>query len=115
MSPALIRKLSALMLTTCFLAGCYDPNGPVPEAKKAGVAPDWTDADVDAVVQETYESVPAIDVINGPGLPAGCNQVHFIRFKTRDSSDNAADADAEAQEMNDLGEYQHARIEAQAA
>lgn len=76
------------------LVGCYDPSGPIPEAKKVGVDPLWTDQEVDAVVQVTYESVPAIYIVSDPTLPAGCNDVDFLRFKTRDSSDDAAQADA---------------------
>lgn len=79
---------------TCVLSGCYDPTGPIPEAKKNGVLPQWQDADVAAVVEQTYTSVPATFVISHPQLPAGCNDVRFIRFKTRDSSVDAAQADA---------------------
>lgn len=94
MLPRRSELASALLLLSATLAGCYDPTGPIPEQRKPGVAPLWTDADVEAVVQVTYESVPATFVIDHPALPAGCNDVRFLRFKTRDSSDDAAQSDA---------------------
>ena len=76
------------------LAGCYNPDGPIPEAKKEGVAPQWTDADVDAVVSVTYESAPAIHQIDHPAMPEQCKDVNYLRFKTHSSSDDAAESDA---------------------
>lgn len=93
MQTPLRLPLTAVM-AAAVLSGCYDPTGPIPEDRKPGVAPLWTDADVAAVVQQTYESIPATFVIDDPLLPAGCNDVRFIRFKTRDSSADAAQADA---------------------
>src|SRR3990167_5708897 len=93
MKTPLRLPLTAVM-AAAVLSGCYDPTGPIPEDRKPGVAPQWTDAEVAAVVQQTYESIPATFVIDDPQLPAGCNDVRFIRFKTRDSSADAAQADA---------------------
>lgn len=83
-----------LLSGACLLTACYDPTGPIPEARKPGSPPLWTDVEVDALVQVTYESVPATFIIDHPQLPAGCNDVHFLRFKTRDSSSDASAADA---------------------
>jgi hypothetical protein len=94
MSSLRLFRFTAPLLISILGAGCYDPSGPVPEAKKPTVAPQWTDADVAAVVQQTYESIPATFIVDHPELPQGCNDVHFLRFKTRDSSDDAAAADA---------------------
>lgn len=94
MLPRRPALAAGIVILTTMLTGCYDPTGPIPEARKPGVAPLWTDTDVAAVVQVTYESVPATFVIDHPALPAGCNDVRFLRFKTRDSGDDAAQADA---------------------
>lgn len=93
----MLQPMSRLLLVVSLMvpvAGCYDPTGPIPEAKKPPVAPLWSDADVDAVVQVTYEAVPARFVVTHPDLPAGCNDVRFLRFKARDAVDDAAQADA---------------------
>ncbi|HVL01298.1 MAG TPA: hypothetical protein VM553_15880 [Dongiaceae bacterium] len=89
-----LRLPMTAALAAAALSGCYDPSGPIPEERKSGTAPQWTDADVAEVVQVTYESVPATFVIQHPQLPAGCNDVRFLRFKTRDSGNDPAQADA---------------------
>ena len=94
MLPRRFPLAVATFALTASMSGCYDPSGPVPEERKVGVEPQWGDADVDAVVQVSYESVPATFVINHPQLPPGCNDVRFLRFKARDSSADAAQADA---------------------
>lgn len=87
-------RLPLAVLLSLVMAGCYDPTGPQPENKKAGVDPQWTDDDVAAVVDVSYQSIPATFVMDHPDLPEGCNDVRFLRFKTRDSSADAAQADA---------------------
>lgn len=93
-----MNKLNVVTVLLCVmsgvLGGCYSPDGPIPEAKHDKVQPLWSDADVDAVVSITYESVPAIHQIDHPLMPEQCKDVNFLRFKTRDSSDDAAEADA---------------------
>lgn len=89
-----LRRYFVVGLTMAALAGCYSPEGPIPEAKKDGIAPQWTDADVDALVVVTYESAPAIHQIDHPAMPEQCKDVNYLRFKTRTSSDDAAQADA---------------------
>lgn len=83
-----------LAVVLCALTGCYDPEGPIPEAKKPSTAPLWTDAEVDALVVSTYESAPAIYQVSHPDLPPQCHDVKYLRFKTRSSSDDSAEADA---------------------
>lgn len=91
-----IAKTSAIlfMAASVLLGGCYSPEGPIPEAKHDKLQPLWSDSDVDAVVSVTYESVPAIHQIDDPMLPEQCRDVNFLRFKTRDSGPDAAQADA---------------------
>ncbi|MGB3621560.1 MAG: hypothetical protein WBA20_09465 [Ketobacter sp.] len=85
-----------LVCVGLLLGGCfgYDPTGPVPEAKKSQMTPLWSDADVDRVVSVSYESAAPIHQIDDASLPEQCRTVKFLRFKTRTSSHNAAEADA---------------------
>ena len=91
-----IAKTSAIlfMAASVLLGGCYSPEGPIPEAKHDKLQPLWSDSEVDAVVSVTYESVPAIHQIDDPMLPEQCRDVNFLRFKTRGSGPDAAQADA---------------------
>lgn len=87
------------MLTSATLSGCYDPAGPIPEQKKPGVEPQWSDADVDQVVSVTYEAVAPLqpDVFSttlDSEVPDACREIRFLRFKARDSSPDASEADA---------------------
>ena len=58
------------------LSGCfgYDPTGPEPEAKKTPIQPAWSNADVDQVVEVTYETIPASFQVDNAKLPAACNK-----------------------------------------
>lgn len=90
-------KIKAVTITLfgVLLGACGGDNqDPVPEIKKAGVAPLWTDEDVAQIVEVSYLSVPAIYQIQAADVPAECHDVDLLRFKTRTSGDNAADADA---------------------
>ncbi|AUM14649.1 hypothetical protein [Ketobacter alkanivorans] len=93
---SLIRNAALVAMAGCslVLTGCYNPDGPIPEAKKDKIQPLWSDQDVADVVSITYESVPAIHQIDDPLMPEQCKDVNFLRFKTRSSSDDAALADA---------------------
>lgn len=85
-----------LMVGMCvsILAGCYSPDGPIPEAKQEPIAPQWTNEDVDALVSVVYESAPAIHQIDHPDMPEQCKDVNYLRFKTRSSSNDSSQSDA---------------------
>ncbi len=82
---------SALLLSGCF---GYDGSGPIPEEKHGPVAPMWTDADVDAVVDIHYETLPALLPVTGENIPAACQNVQFLRFTPKALNGNAQVADA---------------------
>src|SRR3990167_3388401 len=76
------------------LAGCYDPGGETPEARKTKETKLWTDAQVDAVAEMTYISIDGGEPVQGKGAPAACNKVGFLRFRNKNGPANAEQADA---------------------
>ena len=91
---ATLLKFMSVGIFLFVLVGCYSPDGPIPEAKKTSIAPDWSNADVDALVEVTYEAAPALHHIDHLDLPLQCEDVKYLRFKTRFSSNDSSQADA---------------------
>src|SRR3990167_4095560 len=72
----LLRPLYCALLATTLagLAGCYDPSGETPEARKTKETKLWTDDQIDAVAEMTYISIDGGEPVTGKGVPAACNK-----------------------------------------
>lgn len=79
-SPAVGLTSLCLLLV---LAGCYNPNGTLPEPPKARVAVDHSTADVDALVEQRFLQLASpASTFNGP-VPAACDQIQYYQFRLR--------------------------------
>lgn len=92
----LLRPLYCALLATTLagLAGCYDPSGETPEARKTKETKLWTDDQIDAVAEMTYISIDGGEPVTGKSVPAACNEVGFLRFRNKNGPTNAEQADA---------------------
>ncbi len=86
----MVRKLftiisAAGLAVLLFLAGCYQPGGPVPEASHAPAPRDYTQEQVDAMVV-MEERVIAAPLPDAWGAPDVCDEIHFLRFRPADGS-----------------------------
>ncbi|MDR3415083.1 MAG: alpha/beta fold hydrolase [Nevskia sp.] len=76
-------------------AWAYSPLGPVPEALKTPSGQKlWTDDDVARIVESSYVTIDGYTPASPLGAPLACDKLSFLRFKTKDASSNAEDADA---------------------
>ena len=92
-----IRSLSLfslVILGATLLNGCYDHSGYTPEARKARETKRWTDADVNQVVSEQLITIPGGEPASPYGAPKACDNVSFLRFKSKDAPADAEQADA---------------------
>lgn len=75
----------AVVMLLVFVAGCYDPTGPVPEGAHAPAPRDYSQEAVDAAVtvelQEIYSPLP-----DEWGAPDVCDYIQFLRFRPADGS-----------------------------
>lgn len=83
-----------LLLATIGLSGCYEPEGVMPEPRKAKETKLWTDAEVDAVAEMTYITIDGGEPVTMRGSPAACDKVSFLRFRNINGPTNAEQADA---------------------
>ena len=81
-------------MASVMLAGCYDPHGDTPEPRKPRETKLWTDADVDQVVSMELVTIPGGEPVSQLGAPAACDNVSFLRFKSRHAPADAEQADA---------------------
>jgi pimeloyl-ACP methyl ester carboxylesterase len=90
-TTAIVIIASTLVIAA---AGCYTPGGPVPEEKQAPAARAWTMQDVEAAVSMQMESIYSPVPRDNGVPPEECDYIHFLRFRPKGASGNAADADA---------------------
>lgn len=92
MNPVDLARYAPLALSLLALSGCYQPQGKEPEAPRAPVPQDFTQADVDATVVTLDEQMSAPLAAS---LPADCQNLTWRRFHARsltNASPGAADA-----------------------
>lgn len=77
----------ALMISGCGGEG-------TPEAPKASVPRDWTNAQVDALVETRLERISAPLSGGAAAAPEACNEIQVLRMRHRNGPTQAGDADA---------------------
>lgn len=83
-----------MVLFIYYAAGCEWQGDPEPEAKKQGAVQEWTQADVDEIVEMTQVSIPAAAPRENGTPPEACDYIRFLRFKLKSMPDDASEADA---------------------
>ena len=92
--PVVLLSVALCLLLVLTLSGCYEPGGPIPANPGAPSPRAWTTQQVDSLVTMKEESIysPAPRVNGTP--PPEADYIRFLRYKLKDSSENASDADA---------------------
>ncbi|MCP4610685.1 MAG: hypothetical protein GY845_18410 [Planctomycetes bacterium] len=91
---AIIAVFALCSSVILWFVSCYRPGGDVPEAKHDPALRSYTQEQVDDVVVMELESIYSPAPTDNGIPPEECDYIKFLRFRLRDGSGIASDADA---------------------
>lgn len=81
LTPTTITAIVLVTLLT--VTGCYQPGGSTPEGPKPAAARAWTQADVDAVVEMTQQTIYAPLIKDNGEVPAEADNLKYLRYRLK--------------------------------